>query len=208
MTRSTRSQAERLTIVLGLNVAMVLGLVVVGLATRSLGVLAAAGDYIADSTAIGLGLVAIRRRDRTGGRSRATTMVAGVNASVLLVITGVVAVEAVQRLVGRAPHLDGLPVLVVSAIATVVMVLGAVVLGADHDEDDLHMRSVVLDTVADAVSAAAVAITGALIYWTGRFYWLDSAVALAIGAVISYHALKLLGEVRRSLRASRRAAAA
>lgn len=196
---SERSQAHRLTIVLALNLAMLVGLVVVGLATRSLGVLAAAGDYIADCTAIGLGLVAIRLRDRSMGRSRATTVVAGVNAVALLVLTAVVSVEAVRRLVGRAPELDGLPVLIVSAVATVVMVIGALVLGADHD--DLHMRSVVLDTVADAVSAAAVAITGAVIYWTGRWHWLDSAVALAIGAVISYHALKLLADVRQSWRA-------
>lgn len=193
------TQARRLRIVLGLNLAMLVGLIIVGLSTRSLGVLAAAGDYIADSTAIGLGLLAIRLRDRSDGTSRATTIVAGVNASALLVMTLVVALEAIRRLVGHTPHVDGLPVLVVSAIATVVMLAGAVALGRD-DDDDLHMRSVVLDTVADAVSAAAVAVTGAVIYWTGRWFWLDSVVALAIGAVISYHAVKLLGDVRHSLR--------
>jgi cobalt-zinc-cadmium efflux system protein len=193
------TQARRLLIVLGLNLLMVGGLVVVGLLTRSLGVLAAAADYIADSTAIGLGLVAIALRTRSGGQSRATTVVAGINAAALLVITLVVSVEAVRRISGRAPHLDGLPVLVVSAIATVVMVAGALVLGGDHD-GDLHMRSVVLDTVADAVSAAAVAVTGAVIYWTDRWYWLDSAVALVIGLVVSYHAVRLLVDVRRALR--------
>lgn len=200
---AVRSQTERLSIVLGLNVAMLVGLVAVGLSTRSLGVLAAAGDYIADCTALGLGLVAVRLRDRSAGESRATTVVAGVNASVLLIITAVVSVEAVQRLIGRAPHVDGLPVLVVSASATVVMVIGAIVLGGDHDADDLHMRSVVLDTVADAVSAAAVAVVGGVIYATGRGYWLDPAVALAIGAVIAFHAVRLLVDVWRSWRGGR-----
>lgn len=197
------SQSKRLTIVLALNLVMIVGLVIVGLSSHSLGVLAAGGDYIADSTAIGLGLLAIHLRDRGGGgpdgRAYATRIVAGLNASVLLIVTVFVSVEAARRLLGHSPEIHGLSVLIVSTVATVVMIAGALVLQGDDGDDDLHMRSVVLDTIADAVSAGAVAITGAVFLWSGRWYWLDAAVALAISAIIAYYALKLLRDVSTSL---------
>lgn len=49
------TQQKRLGLVLGLNVIMITGLVLVGLVSHSLGVLAAGDDYAADSTAILLG---------------------------------------------------------------------------------------------------------------------------------------------------------
>ena len=70
----------------------------------------------------------------------------------------------------------------------------------DDDDGDLHMRSVVLDTVSDAVSGGAVAVTGAVILARKGWYRLDSAVALGIGAIIAYQAVKLLRDVVRELR--------
>jgi len=46
--------------------------------------------------------------------------------------------------------------------------------------------------LADAAAAAGVAATGAIILATGGWYWLDPAVALAIAAVVAYHALALI----------------
>lgn len=194
------SQRKRLTILLVLNVAMIAALVVVGLVAHSLGVLAAGGDYVADSAAILLGIVAVTIRQRVGEHSRAPTFVALINASALLVVTGIVIVAAVRRLVNGTPTVHGLPVLIVSAIATAVMVLGALVLGADAGREDLHMRSVLLDTISDAVASAAVAGSGAVIYITGRLFWLDSALAAAIGVVIGVGALRLLRDVAAALR--------
>jgi Co/Zn/Cd efflux system component len=61
-----------------------------------------------------------------------------------------------------------------------------------------------LDTLADAASAVGVALSGAVILAVHGLYWLDPAVALAIAAVIAYHAARLIGEVRAALRAARR----
>jgi cation diffusion facilitator family transporter len=197
---TVRSQQKRLGVLLALNAVMIAALIVVGLAAKSLGVLAAGGDYIADSAAIALGLIAIWIRNRVGEHSRATTVVAAVNGGVLLAVTAVVITEAVRRLIRGTPEIHGLPVLIVSAVATVVMVAGALVLGRDAGREDLHMRSVLLDTVADALTSAAVAVTGAIIYLTGRLYWLDSVVAIIIGAVVGFGALHLLQDVIRALR--------
>lgn len=194
------SQRRRLCILLALNAAMIAGLVIVGVFAHSLGVLAAGGDYIADSAAIALGIGAVAIRERVGAHSKAPTIVALINATALLGVTGFVIAEAIRRLVQGTPEVNGLPVLIVSALATAVMVLGVFVLGTDAGEEDLHMRSVLLDTVADAVASASVAVSGAVIYFTGRFFWLDSALAAAIGVLIGAGALHLLRDAVHALR--------
>ena len=113
-----------------------------------------------------------------------------------------VIVGGIRRLVTHTPDIHGLAVLIVSVIAMASMIVAALILGRDAGSEDLHMRSVLLDTVADAVAAGGVAVAGAIIYITGRLYWLDSAVAVAIGIVIGIGALKLLRDVLRALRTS------
>ena len=179
---------------------MITGLFFVGLSSHSLGVLAAGGDYLLDSSAITLGLLAIYIRDHAKGGSKATTIVALVNSVILLIITSFVVFEAVHRLSSPAPKINPLPVLIVSSIAAVVMVVGAFIIGGDDNDDDLHMRSVLLDTISDAVAAAALAITGAIILVTKGYYWADSVVALMIAIVIAYQAIRLLRDVLRELR--------
>jgi cobalt-zinc-cadmium efflux system protein len=96
--------------------------------------------------------------------------------------------------------------LIVSAIAAIVMLVGAGVLGGEidpldnDDPDDLAMRAVLLDTAADAAAAGTVAVAGAVIAITGGSYWLDPAVALLVSGVVGYHALLLVRKVTRTLR--------
>jgi cobalt-zinc-cadmium efflux system protein len=201
------SRRTRLVIVLALNLALISGLAVVGVTAHSLGVLAAGGDYLADSGAILLALFAIwlagrpPSARRPNGYPNATTYAALINATLLGCVVIVVIVTAVWRLVYGTEHVDGLPVLIASAIAAGVMVVGAVILGGDLDEesdtdaDRANMRAIFLDTVADAAAAAGAAVTGAVILATGGWYWLDPLVALAIATVIGYHVVLLLGEV-------------
>jgi cobalt-zinc-cadmium efflux system protein len=196
------SQQKRLGLILGLNVLMIAGLLVVGLAAHSLGVLAAGGDYAADSVAILLGIMAIQIAKHPHGHPKATTYVALVNSLVLLVVTTFVIVGGVRRLVTHTPEIHGLGVLIVSLVAMTSMILAAFILGRDAGSEDLHMRSVLLDTVGDAVAAAGVAVSGGIIAVTGRLYWLDSAVAVLIGVVIGFGALKLSMEVTKALRRS------
>lgn len=195
-----RSQRRRLSILLALNALMIVGLVIVGFTAHSLGVLAAGGDYAADSAAILLGLIAVTIRDRVGPESKAPTLVALINGGALLIVTVLVIGEAVRRLVHGTPEIHGLPVLVASGLAALVMVIGALVLGRDAGSEDLHMRSVLLDTVADAVTSAAVAATGAVILVVQGLYWLDSVMAIIVGLIVGVGASRLLIDVVRALR--------
>jgi len=194
------SQRRRLGILLGLNALMIVALVAVGFTAHSLGVLAAGGDYAADSAAILLGIIAVTIRQHVGPESKAPTIVALINGSALLVVTVLVIVEAVRRLQHGTPEIHGLPVLITSGIAAIVMVIGALVLGRDAGSEDLHMRSVLLDTVADALTSAAVAVTGAVIFVVQGLYWLDSVMGVLVGLIVGVGATRLLIEVVRALR--------
>lgn len=196
------TQARRIWLVLALNAAMIAALAIAGFASRSLGLLSEAGDFVADSAALGLGLLAIYLRDRRRN-ARATTWVALINATWLLALSVWVAVAAVVRLVGGSPEVHGLPVLVVSAVAAVVMLVAALILGADAGDEDLHMRSILLDTIADGAAAATVAIVGGVITVVHRWFWLDAAAGFLVALVIGFAAIQLLVDVVGALRAGR-----
>lgn len=199
------SRSARLWAVLVLNIALVGALVAVGASARSLGVLAEGADYLADAAAIGVSLFAIWLSGRPvtsarpQGYPKATAFAALVNGGWLLMLTTFVVAAAIDRLAHGVRVVHGLPMLVASGIAALVMLVGALILGGDEDDDDhggnLNMRAVVLDTAADAAAAASVAVTGAVIFASGGNYWLDPTVALAVSAVIAYHAIKLLRSI-------------
>ena len=189
-----------------LNLGLVAGLVIVGLAAHSLAVLAAGADYLADAAAIGVSLVAIWLANRPRGYPRATNFAALVNAGWLLILNILISVSAIERLATGTHRVEGLPVLIVSAVAAVVMLAGALTLGGDAGDgsrDDLNVRAVLLDTAADAAAAGATVIAGAVILGAGGLYWLDPAVALAIALIVGYRAQDLLCEIIAALRTSR-----
>ena len=192
------SRQQRLGIVFALNGALLVGLAVVGVAAHSLGVLSAAGDYLADALAIGLSILTVRLAKRsptaklTFGYERTTILAALANAALVVAVMAAVLVAAIQRLLDTVPHVHGTAVIVVSAVAAVVMLIGALVLRGDQD---LNMRSVLLDTGADAAAAAALAVTGIVIVTTGGLYWLDPSVALVVAVIIGYRAVALLREI-------------
>jgi len=186
---------QRLTVVLVLNLALVAGLVAVGVGAHSLGVLAEGGGYLLDAAGAGLALLAIRLSARRAHRWRLspTGAAALVNAGWLLLLELIVASASIDRLATRTPRVHGLPVLVASGIAAVVMTAAALVLRGDHDgEQDLSVAAVLLDTIADAGAAAGVAAAGAIILVVRGWYWLDPAVALTIAVLVAYHAVALI----------------
>jgi cobalt-zinc-cadmium efflux system protein len=190
-----------------LNLGLVTALLVVGVAAHSLAVFAAGADYLADAAAIGVSLLAIWLAARPRGHPRATNIAALVNASWLLVLNVAIAVAAVEHLVVGVHRVEGLPVLIVSAIAAAAMLAGALVLGGDADDgdgEDLNVKAVLLDTAADAAAAAGVAVSGAIILGAGGWYWLDPATALVIAVIVGYHALRLIRKITVALRSAPR----
>jgi len=192
------SQSRRLTIVLVLNIALIGGLVTVGITARSVGVLAAAGDTLADSVALALGLIAVALRDRNTqhpGANKPIAIVALINAMILVAVTIGVVTEAIVRLREGSPAVLGLPMAIVSLITLAVMITGALVLGFSSHREDIHMKSVLIDTLADAAAAAGVLVAG-----TGGLYWLDPVIALVLATVIGYSGIRLAIQAIAALR--------
>lgn len=197
------SQRRRILIVLGLNLALIVGLVVAGLLAHSVSVLAAAGDTIADCFALVLGLIAIALRDRDPDHphaQRPIAIAALVNATLLLAVTVTVTVEAISRLREGSPPVKGLPMVIVSLITMLVMLAGAFVLGRSAAGEDLHMRSVLIDALADAVGATAIAVAGMIILVTNGLYWLDPVLALGVSVLIEIAAIQLIVKAIAALR--------
>jgi cobalt-zinc-cadmium efflux system protein len=207
------SRTTRLWVVLSANLALVGVLLAIGLTAHSLGVWAEGADYLADAAAIGVSLLAIQLAARPptprrpDGHPHATRYAAAVNAGWLLTLSLLVAASALDRLAVGVHQVHGLPVLIVSGIAALVMLGGALLLGGDiddspeeDDDGDLNIQAVLLDTAADAAAAAGVAVTGGIIYATNGNYWLDPTVALIIATIVGYHASRLLVRIAASLR--------
>jgi len=122
-----------------LNLGLVAALVAVGVTAHSIAVLAEGGDYLLDAAGVGVALLAIwlaarpLSHARPEGYPNATTIAALVNAGWLLILELLVAAAALDRLVTRRVPVDGIAVLVVSGVAALVMLAGALVLRGDED---------------------------------------------------------------------------
>lgn len=144
----------------------VAALVVVGFAAHSLAVLAAGARTTSRTPPSACHCRRSGSPHIRAATPRAATVAALVNAGWLLILNIAIIVTAIQHLAAGAHHAEGLPVLIVSAIAAAVMLAGAPILGGDADDDgteDLNVKAVLLDTAA----AAGVAVSGAIIFCTG-----------------------------------------
>ncbi len=118
---------------------------------------------------------------RTYGWGRGSILAALGNATVLLVGTGVIVVEAIQRLANPAP-VAGPLVMIVAAVA--IAANGGVALMFMRGRDaDLNIKGVFLHMAADAGVSAGVLVTAWVITLTGAV-WLDPVASLVISAVI------------------------
>ncbi|HKP55573.1 MAG TPA: cation diffusion facilitator family transporter [Polyangiales bacterium] len=169
---------------------------VMGFVTGSLSLLADAGHMITDSGALALSLVvariALRPRSasKTYGYRRAEVMGALANAVAMLVISGVILVEAVQRM--SSPRtIDGHGLFYTALGGLLVNVIAAALLS--RGAGDLNVRSALLHVVADALGSVGAIVAGLCVTWFG-FMLADPLASLAIALVIGAGSLRLLRE--------------
>lgn len=173
-----------------IGIALNLGFVFVeaayGVIAQSMALLADAGHNLGDVLALGVawGASALSRRepsDRFTYGFRSSSILAAVfNAALLLVVTGGIAWEAVQRLAD--------PVETAGATVAWVALLGIVVNGASamlfvRHRHEANARAAFLHLAGDAAVSAGAMLAGVGIVLTG-WPWLDPVVGLAIAAVI------------------------
>lgn len=202
------SDRRRLRWALAIISVVLLAEVVGAALTGSLALLADVGHLVTDVLGLSVALVAsvLAQRPpsqrRTYGLGRAKILAAAFNALVLLVVGGVVAVEAITRL-AAPPPVAGLPLLVIGAFGLVGNLAALAVLSGGFSREaarqrSLNLRGALLEVMGDAFGSVAV-LGAALIMLATGWRQADPIASLAIAALILPRALALLREAAHVL---------
>ena len=180
---------------IALNLGFVLIEVFYGLISHSVALVADAGHNFGDVLGLAMAWVAVvlaRRRPsatHTYGLRRGTILAALVNAMLLLVTVGAIAVEGIRRLI-EPGEVASLTVMAVAAVGIVVNGVTAWLFAAGRNSD-LNLRAAFMHMAYDALISLGVVVTAGIILLTG---WsrLDPLASLVIAAVIFMGSWSLL----------------
>jgi cobalt-zinc-cadmium efflux system protein len=182
-TDDARRLSAALALILGLMAAEVLA----GILASSLALLSDAAHMLTDAGAIALALVAARLAARpaagrfTFGLGRAEILSAQVNGAALLVLAGVIAIEAIRRLV-EPPDVDGAFVVVVGLVGAAVNVAAAWALGR-AERRSLNVEGARQHVLTDLYASLGAALAGAVVLLTG-FDRADGIAALFVALLM------------------------
>ena len=176
--------------------------VVVGIIASSLALLSDAAHMLTDAGAIGLALFAAALAARppskryTFGLGRAEILSAQVNGATLLVLAGVLAIEAIRRLFDP-PEVEGGLVIVVGALGACVNVAAAWALSR-AERRGLNVEGAMAHVLADLYGSVAAIVAGVIIVTTG-FGRADGIAALIVVALMLRSGWRLLRDSGRIL---------
>jgi cobalt-zinc-cadmium efflux system protein len=175
--------------------------VVAGLLTNSLALLSDAGHMVTDVIGVGMALAAIQlasrgseRRHRTFGLYRLEILAALANAVLLAGVAAYVLVEAIRRF-GDAPDVDTTTMLVVAGLGLVANLVAFALLRAGSKES-VNVEGAYLEVLSDTLGSLGV-IAAALVMSFTEWWFVDPAVAIAIGVWILPRAFRLAGRALR-----------
>lgn len=176
-----------------------------GMAAHSLALMADATHNLGDVLSLVLawgGSVLARRAPNsrfTYGLRGSSILAALANAILLLLVTGGLAWEAIER-IGSPQTVVGATVMWVAACGVLINGLTAW-LFMSGSKSDINIKGAYLHMLADALVSLAVVVVGGLVAYTGWF-WLDPMVTLLLVVVITWGTWALLRDsVRLALQA-------
>lgn len=178
-----------------LNGAFVVLEIVYGILGNSVALLADAGHNLSDALGLGVAWAAVilgRRKPTkrfTYGLGGTSILAALFNAVFLLIVTGGLTWEAVQRFVQPEP-VAGKTVMIVAACGIGLNGFCAW-LFASGRKGDLNVRGAFMHMAADALVSLGVVVGGLVILFTG-WQWIDPVMTLVINAVIVWATWSLL----------------
>jgi cobalt-zinc-cadmium efflux system protein len=186
-----------LRLALGLILGFMVVEVVAGLLADSLALLSDAAHMLTDAGSVVLALVALSLAARpptgrfTFGLGRAEILSAQINGAALLVLAGVIGVEAVGRL-SDPPAVEGGVVIVVGLLGAVVN-LGSAWALAQAERRSLNVEGARAHVMTDLYASLGAALAGLIILTTG-FREADPIAALVVSALMLRTAWSLLRE--------------
>jgi cobalt-zinc-cadmium efflux system protein len=191
-----------LTAALALILTFMVAEVVAGLLASSLALLSDAAHMLTDAGAIGLALVAARialrppARGFTFGFGRAEILSAQLNGAALLVLAGVIALEAIRRLLDP-PDVEGAIVVVVGLLGAAVNVAAAWCLSR-AERQSLNVAGARAHVLTDLYASLGAAAAGVVILATG-FRAADGIAALVVATLMLVSGWRLLRDSARVL---------
>ncbi|MEO6827425.1 MAG: cation diffusion facilitator family transporter [Microbacteriaceae bacterium] len=202
--RRVPAHADRryLVIALVLIVSFMIVEIVVAIVSGSLALLSDAGHMLTDAAAIAISLVAIRLAARpargkwTYGFTRAEIISAAVNGITLVVMSALIAVEAIRRLF-EPPSVEGGPVLVVALLGVAVNLIAVWTL-AKANRTSLNVEGSFQHILTDLYGFIATVVAGIVILTTG-FSQADSIASLVVVGLMVHAAWGLLRDSGRIL---------
>ncbi|WP_341974188.1 cation diffusion facilitator family transporter [Microbacterium sp. LWO13-1.2] len=197
-----RSASSRRLLAISLSLtATVMVVQIVGAAlTGSLALLADAAHMFTDTSALVIALiasaVAARPADdrRTFGYQRAEVFGALINAVILILLAGWVAVEGIGRLLNPSDvEVAGTLMLVVAVVGLIANAISMWLLSRAQ-KSSINVRGAYLEVMGDLIGSAAVIVAAIVIMVSG---WMpaDAIASLFIAAMIIPRAISLLREV-------------
>ena len=171
----------------GANLAYVAVQATYGLWAHSVALLADAVHNLSDVLGLVMAWAAsvwVKRlptRHFTYGLRKSSVLAAVANGGFLMLVTGGIAWEALQRFTHPTPVAGAIVVWV--AVAGIFVNGGTALLFASGRSQDINVRGAFLHMAADAVVSVGVVVAGLGILYTG-WLWLDPVVSLIISAVI------------------------
>ena len=177
------ADSRYIAVALGLIAGFLVFEVVMAFAGHSLALLADAGHMLTDAGALAASLLAIQlaRRPARGmwtfGFKRAEVLSAQANGITLLVVSALVAFEAITRLVHPVPVTGGI-VVVVAAVGVAVNAAATWVIGK-ASRDSINVKGAFAHIVTDLYGFIATLVAGLVITFTG-FDRADSIASLIV----------------------------
>jgi cobalt-zinc-cadmium efflux system protein len=195
-TNNTGVRAGRpLKITLGLVLIIMIAEFIGGIFSNSLALISDAGHMLTDALALGLSLFAINLAmkpptpTRTYGYHRAEIMAALANGVILILVSAYIFYEAYHRFF-ESSEVKSPVMLAVAGIGLVVNLIGMFLL-KKSSRSSINVRAAFWHVVGDTVSSVGVIVAGVIIYFTG-WYIVDPIVAVAIGIVIMWGAIRIV----------------
>lgn len=168
-----------------------------GLVARSLALLADAAHMLTDAGALALSLGAawIARRpptaERTFGWVRLEILAALVNGALLLVVTGGIVLEALERL--RSPATVRAELMTGVAAVGLAANLAAAWLLHRAQGESLNVRGAYLHVLSDTAGSIGAVLAGTIILFTGQPV-VDPAISLVLAGLLLVGAWRLLSQ--------------
>jgi cobalt-zinc-cadmium efflux system protein len=193
----TGTGRNRLKIALGIVLSILAVEVAGGIISNSLALIGDAGHMLVDALALTLSLFAllVARRpanlQRTFGYYRVEIMAALANGTILLLVAVYIFYEAYHRFL--APVAINVPIMLIVGVIGLVANLAAFFLLRGASRTSLNIKAAFWHVAGDTLSSVGVIVAAVILYLTG-WPFIDSLIAIFIGCIIMWGAIKLVRE--------------